>query len=90
MATSAPGHFLVVFSLDVESLCLLTPLCFSVKITVEHYTWAARIVVSHPTYLVVQQAPFVHLCQEVLEVLQGLEAPVVQEGQGAQPRLQVL
>lgn len=51
---------------------------------------AARIVVSHPTYLVVQWPPLAHLCQEILEVLQGLEALVAQEAQGAQPCLTVL
>lgn len=45
---------------------------------------------SHPTYLVGQWPPVVRLCQEVLEVLQGLEALVAQEAQGAQCRLKVL
>jgi hypothetical protein len=51
---------------------------------------AARIVVSHPTYLVGQWPPVVRLCQEVLEVLQGLKALVAREALGAQPCLKVL
>lgn len=45
---------------------------------------------SQPRYLVVRWAPFVHRCQEVLEVQQGLGVPVLQEALGAQPHLQAL
>ena len=38
----------------------------------------------------VQWAPFVHPCLEVLEVQQGLGVPVLQEALGAQPHLQAL
>lgn len=85
---SSHSHFLLFSLLDMGT-SLSFPFPFPVKLSVEYYARAVRIVVSHPTYLVVQWPPFVHLCQEVLEVLQGLEALVAQEAQGAQPCLKV-
>ena len=48
----------------------------------ERQPWLKQV--SQPLYLVVQWAPSLHPCQEVLGVLQGLEA------QGAQPRPKAL
>lgn len=54
----------------------------------ERQPWLKQV--SQPLYLVVQWAPSLHPCQEVLGVLQGLEAPVAQEAQGAQPHPKAL